>query len=449
MLAPTSSLLRNSSATKPKYKFPIFFFGFLFCSAAYGSPDTNGITPTPIALKLFETRVQDNPHDDANLLMLAQLQIRSAREGNSLAYHDAEHSLRQAIKVNSNNQKAKALLASALNSQHSFKEALAMAMPLINSSEKDVRLMALAVVGDAQLELGESEKAKEAYHLLETSAPNAPQVLSRLASIAEHEGRLSDAKTLLQRAIKHELTSTAFGADLAWYYSQLGELAAKSADFKMAEQHYQAALRAFPSFSAATRGLAIVATAKGDTKKAIDLYWRLLDSNLDPLLAYTPLAEIYKLEGNQVAYQSIVSKVLLLGSALTHSHHTNTHKNGHEHLHATGGHIHERAYALFLADNNLNLAEALHLMEHEIEKRNDPQTQDALAWVTFKSGGIKAAATKYQELLATGTKDPVIYYHAALAFQATKDRKLAQKAAKLLASSRAALMGLHPSARAG
>jgi tetratricopeptide (TPR) repeat protein len=418
--------------------------------SGYCAPNNNQFTPsTTQAIRLFEDRVKDNPHDDANLLMLAQLQIRSAREGNSAAYHQAEHSLEAAIKVNPTNQKARALLASTLNSQHEFKEAITIAKELQNSSEKDVRLMALSVLGDAYLELGQINTAKKLFMLLHKEAPDAPQVLSRQAGVAELSGDVNIASSLLQKAVSIERMSSQTGADLAWYLTQLGELKVKSGDFKKAAIHFQEALNAFPNFPGAVRGQAIVATAHGDTARAIDLYWKLLELGGDPMLAYSPLAELYRMKKNDSAYKKVVADVLDLARHVDAHHHDHTH----DHKSSSGvssdkhDHIHERALAQFLVDNNLQVDRAVHLMEHEVEKRKDPHTLDALAWAYFRNGDSGKASKQYQDILAQGTKDPLILFHAGSVFKTSSHGAISSKGRKLMEESMPALRGLHPTAK--
>ena len=54
--------------------------------------------------------------------------------------------------------------------------------------------------------------------------------------------------------------------------------------------------------------------------------------------------------------------------------------------------LHNRDLALFYADHDMKLAEALDLAQKELEVRHDIYTWDALAWALYKNGKLTEAA---------------------------------------------------------
>jgi tetratricopeptide (TPR) repeat protein len=79
--------------------------------------------------------------------------------------------------------------------------------------------------------------------------------------------------------------------------------------------------------------------------------------------------------------------------------------------------------ARFLADHDRNLPDAVTLVEGAAADRHDIFTEDALAWVYFKSGRLRDAAAAMNQAVRTGTKDRTILRHAAAIQQAVLTRK--------------------------
>ena len=73
----------------------------------------------------------------------------------------------------------------------------------------------------------------------------------------------------------------------------------------------------------------------------------------------------------------------------------------------------EANLALFLADHDRKLPEALKIAQAVAATRHDIVTDDALAWALFKTGRVDEAATWSQRALRTGTRDERILSHAA------------------------------------
>ncbi|HUK36918.1 MAG TPA: hypothetical protein VLV86_23550, partial [Vicinamibacterales bacterium] len=93
---------------------------------------------------------------------------------------------------------------------------------------------------------------------------------------------------------------------------------------------------------------------------------------------------------------------------------------------------HPSMLARFLAEHDRNLPEAVRLAEGEASGRRDIFTEDALAWVYFKSGRLDDAATAIALAMRTGSRDRSILYHAAAiasaSGEAAKGRRLARAA---------------------
>jgi len=76
------------------------------------------------------------------------------------------------------------------------------------------------------------------------------------------------------------------------------------------------------------------------------------------------------------------------------------------------GSVYDRQRALFCADHDRHLEEALTLARRELTIRQDVYAWDTLAWVCYKQGRLKAAAEASRKALSRNTQDGRLFYHA-------------------------------------
>jgi tetratricopeptide (TPR) repeat protein len=82
--------------------------------------------------------------------------------------------------------------------------------------------------------------------------------------------------------------------------------------------------------------------------------------------------------------------------------------------------------AIFLADHDMNLADALTAAQQAGAIRADVNTQDSLAWVLYKNGKLAEAKAASDQALRLGTPNPLFYFHAGMIAQALNDPATAQ-----------------------
>jgi Flp pilus assembly protein TadD len=73
-----------------------------------------------------------------------------------------------------------------------------------------------------------------------------------------------------------------------------------------------------------------------------------------------------------------------------------------------------RTYALYLATQKRESAQALALAQRELNERADVHTHDAMAWALAAAGQWAQAHAESVQALAEGTADPRLYLHAGL-----------------------------------
>jgi tetratricopeptide (TPR) repeat protein len=81
-----------------------------------------------------------------------------------------------------------------------------------------------------------------------------------------------------------------------------------------------------------------------------------------------------------------------------------------------------RQLALFWADHDTRLEDALDAANQERAERSDIYTKDLLAWCLFKSKRLDDAERAVDEALGLGAHDARIYYHAGMIYGALGDR---------------------------
>ena len=101
---------------------------------------------------------------------------------------------------------------------------------------------ALAVLGDASVEIGNYADADAAFQDLAIKAPDEPSVLARLAHMAELKGRDGQALQLLRRAADKELGEEGNGESAAWYQTRIGTLLYRTGNLDEASKSFEAAL---------------------------------------------------------------------------------------------------------------------------------------------------------------------------------------------------------------
>jgi tetratricopeptide (TPR) repeat protein len=90
-----------------------------------------------------------------------------------------------------------------------------------------------------------------------------------------------------------------------------------------------------------------------------------------------------------------------------------------------------RQLALFWADHDMKLEDALEIMRRESQARSDIYTADALAWCFYKKGQFAEARESIEQAMRLGTRDSRIFYHAGMIYDVLGDRRRASKYLKL------------------
>ena len=364
--------------------------------AAVGDVPGSGVLTTGELVDFWRERVERNPRDYISYAELGAAHIRQAREtGDVSNYSRAEAALETALEIKPNYSSAISYLANVLYAKHDFTGALERAERIYSFDPGAAQ--ALAVVGDSHLELGDYGEAELAYDKLQDLS-QSPPVYSRLARLAELKGQPQEAIELLRRAAVEADDGVTSQESLAWYRLQLGNVYFNTGNIESAEAEYESSLKAFPAYVHALAGLAKVQAARGGYDAAASLYGQVVDRY--PIPEYVAaLGDVYLAAGREDEASQQYDLVAAIDK-----------------LYKANGVNTDLQMALFFADHDLRLGEALRQARTEYERRGSIQAADVLAWALYKSGEYEKARDYSQEALRLGTQDALMLFHAGMIY---------------------------------
>jgi len=355
-----------------------------------GMPGAPPTSPEGLRQRIddMENRLRDRPHDGGAALLLADALLRQGRvTGDGRPASRAAELLKSVLKDTPGYYDALRMLGAIYLSQHKFREALQ-----VGQRARDLRpgdAWNYGVIGDALIELGDYEQAFEAIDTMVTIRPTAA-AYARVAYARELRGDLEGALQAMQMAAN--ATSSRDPEARAWYASQLGELYLRMDRPDEADREYRRASFIFPDYLLAMVGRAKVTQAKGDREGALTLYLQQL-KRMPTLDLAARIGDLYAQQGNSAQadyYYQLAEDLAGPGMAQT-----------------------EANLALFLAEHDRRLAEAVDMARAIAAIRHDIFTEDALAWAYYKTGRLKDALAASQRASRTGTRDERILAHAA------------------------------------
>ncbi len=336
-------------------------------------------------------RVRDDPQAVMSMAQLGSLYLRHYREtGDSANAVKAEQTARRSLRVRKS-PGAYELLSRALLTQHRFHEALAAADQVTTFTPDGNRART-----DILLDLGENAAAARALTLVPQTA-NDPNRITLRGRLWEAQGRNEEALKLYQESARLLDGNIETSPEaIAGAHRQVALVLYNLGRVDEAEREYKQAIKFFPPDYQSLYGLARLSAGRGDWKNAIE--WG------EKAAAIVPVPEVIALLGDAKAalgdnaaaekqYQ-LVEDIGALGKAQ--------------------GITYDRQRALFYADHDRNLKEALQLARNEMKMRHDAYTYDTLAWVSYQNGLLKEAKTAMKNALAGGRRDALLEYHAGV-----------------------------------
>ena len=346
----------------------------------------------------FESRAQAHttPFDQR---FLARLYLAKARlNGDPRLYEQAQEMADSLARLRPDDS-ARLLQARAALGLHAFEEARAAAEQI--TVRDPGRLDAIAVLGDAQFEMGDYEGADHSYGLL--ADLESPSVLVRISRLEWLRGDVEGAIDLALQALQLADEAGLHPVDRSWYRVNLSHLYSETGRYILALNAAEEAVEVDASSHQAWAQLGRSLAALGRFPAAAARYERALQIYADSghLKA---LGDIQLAMGHEQAAERSYEVAVALAGAPT-----------------PDGWIDWRELASLYADRGIEPDRAVELAGLELGRRQDPETYDVLAWALYRAGRFQDARDASDRALEHRTPDAHFWYHAGLISDALGD----------------------------
>ncbi|MGI8744846.1 MAG: tetratricopeptide repeat protein [Bryobacteraceae bacterium] len=339
----------------------------------------------------YQKIVTTNPKNVHYKIWLAGAYVQKMRETTDFTYiNRAAGLLDTVLSADPGNYEALRLQAMVQLEYHQFSKAVESSQALIGMKPGDP--WNYGILGDAFIEIGDYEKAADAFQKMADIRPD----LSSYNRAAHYHFLNNDVKgaiDLMKRAVS---AGSSAPENVAWCLVELGHIYMKTGQLDEAENAYRSALRYFPASHSALAGLGKVQAMKGELPEAIESYRHA--QSITPLPDYaSALFDLYSAQGRKKDAEQQMQTLDMIDKMM---------QVNHEKV--------NRNLALIYADHDRRLDRALQLAQAELGSRRDVYTYDALAWALYKSKRFDEAAQASEKALKLNTPEPSFYYHAGM-----------------------------------
>ncbi|MDT5293512.1 MAG: hypothetical protein QOJ76_392 [Acidobacteriota bacterium] len=357
-------------------------------------------TPGDRQISAAQSVIERQPASAKGYNLLAAAYMQKARETGDFGLNaKAQEALTRANEAEPENYDALKLRAKLLLTYHRFAEALEVARRAQALSPRDHDVY--GAMTDALVELGDYDQAVESAQTMIDLRPDVASY-SRVSYLRELHGDTQGAVEAMRQAV--ESAGPQDAESIAWCRVHLGDELVRAGREAEAEREYDHALFVFPNYHTALAAKARARLAAGDADAAADFYRRAIERV--PLPDYAAaLGDLYTKLGRAEDARRQYELV--------------------EFVERTGAEdgTYTRRLAMFWADHDTRLDEALDVARRERAARTDIYTSDLLAWCLYKKGQYAEAKASADEALRLGTRDPLLLYHAGMIARALGDRR--------------------------
>ena len=362
------------------------------------------------AIAFAQAKLDAAPNDPRAVAGLASAYLSRVRETyDPTLYAKAAVLLDRAIAAAPNDPDVAITAANLALSRHDFAEALRLG--LVAQAAAPARPAVYGVLTDAHVELGQYPEAIESAQRMVNLRPDLSSY-SRVSYLRELHGDIDGAIDAMRRAVE---AGTPRAEGTAWSEVQLGNLYLSKNDLDAASRAYDEALQRVDGYVFAVAGQARVLIARGDLARAAVLYDQIAQRLPVPDFVIA-LADLHERLGdtNRAAQDATLVAAM-------------------EQLLKANGVRTDVDLALFDADHDLRLDEALSTARAEYAVRPSVTVAMTLAWTEYKTGDVRSASLHAKEALRLGWRDPVAVRRAAVIARAAGAVALAHLVSELQA----------------
>jgi tetratricopeptide (TPR) repeat protein len=360
------------------------------------------------AIAFAQGKLADAPGDPSLMTALASAYLLRVRETyDPTLYAKASALLDRADELAPRDADVAIASGSLALSRHDF--AAALRWGLVAQAAAPARPATYGVLTDAYVELGRYDDAIAAAQRMVDLRPDIASY-SRVSYLRELHGDLDGAIDAMRRAVD---AGAPRSEGTAWCEVQLGNLYLAKDDLGSAERAYENALQRVDGYVFALAGQAKVLKARGDLAGAAALDEQASQRLPVPDFVIA-LADLHAKLGDTARATQDAELV-----------------SGMEQLFKANGVRTDVDLALFDADHDLRLSDALAAARAEYAIRPSVTVAMTLAWTEYKTGDLRGASAHAAEALRLGWRDPTAIGRAATIATAAGDVALARRVAEL------------------
>src|SRR6058998_741654 len=358
-------------------------------ATTFHAPNDTAITSRSIAF--FEGRLAQDP---GNFMIAGQLvaryMLRFQVSANLADVRRAEDLARAVLPLVSDTGGAFARLGAVYLTQHKFAESYDAARRAVAWNPRNQG--ALGVLFDAAVATGRYAVAESALARL---TPGRLPYQFRAAHMLSMQGRMDGAYHALDHACRQLERSQARPQALAWCLTELAkiQLARDGEGEAAAAALYRQALQVQPGYRAGIEGLADLAFARRDWRKARDLFGQIaVDAHPD---LYLRLAEVHRALGELTVAERFERQFLAVARA------------------PDAEALYAHPLSLYYASSPVTIDTALAIARRDVARRPAVESYDVLSWVLFHRGDIVQALGASDQARGFGSPTPTMNYHRA------------------------------------
>jgi tetratricopeptide (TPR) repeat protein len=341
-------------------------------------------------IRVWHQALAADPRSALALGHLAALHGQRAREGGSWEdFLESERLARASLALRTNrNGRTAVTLASALMSQHRFREARDVAQELV-SREPDVPQYR-ALLGEAALELGDDGLAQSMFVSVLGTRTHL-SIAPRVARWLEITGYRRDARRLLEAARDEALLRTDIPSETkAWFEWRVGDLDLREGRLRRARRAFHRAMEVEPGDPRSLAAMARLELLDGRPREAIPWGTRAISSRLEPETLGT-LGDAHAALGDSAKAEEFYRAMNVAAQAQPITVH--------------------RSLALRQLDRGENVVAILDAAATDIRQRQDIYGYDLLAWALHAAGRDTEARDAIRAALRFNTPDPLLQRH--------------------------------------
>ena len=344
-----------------------------------------GDAPVDREIARLQDKLRRLPTPDDWVLLGQTWVQKSRRAGDAGLILAAEGAATAALAMAPGHRAALGLRALVLLDQHRFSAARTQARAILSREPQD--LLALAVLSDAALEMGDVPEAMQAAQTLVDLKPGLA-AYGRAAHLRWTTGDVSGAKLLYARAI--EAGRGARDAEpVAWMMVQAALVFWNEGDLDGALAGASQALTLVPGYAAGAGRRGPLPAARSATGARRSACWSERTEARPSLETRWLLADARREAGEVAAAERLEARMVREGRQSD-----------------------PLVLGLFLATRGRDLGEAVRVLEAEHRARPGVAVEDAYAWALHRAGRLAEARAAIDRATAHGTPDPRLLYHA-------------------------------------